>query len=89
MARCCFMGTFMSVKLSKSELKPQASGTHPAAITNGIHFADSTITSQLLYTYLTLGRAIKMDLLQTVRKEGSRGGVNFSWDEVKNSQHRE
>ena len=30
-----------------------------------------------------------MDLLQTVRKEGSRGGVNFSWDEVKTSQHRE
>ncbi|KAK3719660.1 hypothetical protein LTR37_004197 [Vermiconidia calcicola] len=30
-----------------------------------------------------------MDLIQTVRKEGSRGGVNFSWDEVKNSQHRE
>lgn len=30
-----------------------------------------------------------MDLLQTVRKEGSRGGVNFSWDDVKGSQHRE
>jgi len=30
-----------------------------------------------------------MDLLQSVRKEGSRGGVNFSWDDVKNSQHRE
>ncbi|EMC96452.1 hypothetical protein BAUCODRAFT_122454 [Baudoinia panamericana UAMH 10762] len=30
-----------------------------------------------------------MDLLQTVRKEGSRGGVNFSWDSVKTSQHRE
>lgn len=30
-----------------------------------------------------------MDLLQTVRKEGSRGGVNFSWDDVKTSQHRE
>ncbi|KAI7087481.1 hypothetical protein KC356_g4109 [Hortaea werneckii] len=30
-----------------------------------------------------------MDLLQTVRKEGSRGGVNFSWDDVKNSSHRE
>lgn len=30
-----------------------------------------------------------MDLLQTVRKEGSRGGVNFSWDDVKSSQHRE
>nr|POE76653.1 multiple myeloma tumor-associated protein 2 like [Quercus suber] len=30
-----------------------------------------------------------MDLLQTVRKEGSRGGVNFSWDDVKNSAHRE
>lgn len=32
---------------------------------------------------------LKMDLLQTVRKEGSRGGVNFSWDDVKSSQHRE
>ncbi|KAK5730316.1 hypothetical protein LTR15_000253 [Elasticomyces elasticus] len=30
-----------------------------------------------------------MDLLQSVRKSGSRGGVNFSWDEVKNSAHRE
>lgn len=30
-----------------------------------------------------------MDLLQTVRKEGSRGGVNFSWNDVKNDQHRE
>src|ERR1700761_312890 len=30
-----------------------------------------------------------MDLLQTVRKEGSRGGVNFSWSDVKTSQHRE
>lgn len=30
-----------------------------------------------------------MDLLQSVRKEGSRGGVNFSWDDVKNDQHRE
>lgn len=24
-----------------------------------------------------------------MRKEGSRGGVNFSWDDVKSSQHRE
>lgn len=30
-----------------------------------------------------------MDLLQTVRKSGSRGGVNFSWDEVANSSHRQ
>ncbi|KAF1827531.1 uncharacterized protein K489DRAFT_427874 [Dissoconium aciculare CBS 342.82] len=30
-----------------------------------------------------------MDLVQTVRKEGSRGGVNFSWDDVKSSAHRE
>ncbi|CAI6096417.1 unnamed protein product [Clonostachys chloroleuca] len=30
-----------------------------------------------------------MDLLSTVRKSGSRGGVNFSWDEVANSSHRE
>ncbi|TFA98825.1 hypothetical protein CCMA1212_009407 [Trichoderma ghanense] len=30
-----------------------------------------------------------MDLLSTIRKTGSRGGVNFSWDEVANSSHRE
>ncbi|KAF2478721.1 kinase phosphorylation protein-domain-containing protein [Neohortaea acidophila] len=30
-----------------------------------------------------------MDLVQTVRKEGSRGGVNFSWDDVKSSARRE
>ncbi|KAL7918599.1 kinase phosphorylation domain-containing protein [Trichoderma austrokoningii] len=30
-----------------------------------------------------------MDLLSTIRKNGSRGGVNFSWDEVANSSHRE
>lgn len=30
-----------------------------------------------------------MDLLSTIRKSGSRGGVNFSWDEVANSTHRE
>ncbi|KAL6849423.1 hypothetical protein ACO1O0_008963 [Amphichorda felina] len=30
-----------------------------------------------------------MDLLSTVRKSGSRGGVNFSWDEVASSSHRE
>lgn len=31
-----------------------------------------------------------MDLLQTVRKEGSRGGrAAFSWDSVKTDQHRE
>ncbi|THV53405.1 hypothetical protein BGAL_0051g00020 [Botrytis galanthina] len=30
-----------------------------------------------------------MDLLSTIRKSGSRGGVNFSWDEVQSSQHRE
>ncbi|KAH7192144.1 kinase phosphorylation protein-domain-containing protein [Fusarium flagelliforme] len=30
-----------------------------------------------------------MDLLSSVRKSGSRGGVNFSWDEVANSSHRE
>ncbi|KAL3957454.1 hypothetical protein ACCO45_008032 [Purpureocillium lilacinum] len=30
-----------------------------------------------------------MDLLGTIRKSGSRGGVNFSWDEVANSSHRE
>ncbi|OLN85044.1 Multiple myeloma tumor-associated protein 2-like protein [Colletotrichum chlorophyti] len=30
-----------------------------------------------------------MDLLSSVRKSGSRGGVNFSWDEVANSTHRE
>ncbi|EFY91781.1 hypothetical protein MAC_02066 [Metarhizium acridum CQMa 102] len=30
-----------------------------------------------------------MDLLNTIRKTGSRGGANFSWDEVANSSHRE
>ncbi|KAL2207687.1 hypothetical protein CC79DRAFT_1321739 [Sarocladium strictum] len=30
-----------------------------------------------------------MDLVSTIRKSGSRGGVNFSWDEVANSTHRE
>ena len=30
-----------------------------------------------------------MDLVSTIRKSGSRGGVNFSWDEVANSNHRE
>lgn len=30
-----------------------------------------------------------MDLLSTVRKSGSRGGVNFSWDDVAQSAHRE
>ena len=30
-----------------------------------------------------------MDLLSTVRKTGSRGGVNFSWDDVATSTHRE
>ena len=30
-----------------------------------------------------------MDLLSSIRKTGSRGGVNFSWDEVQTSQHRE
>ncbi|GFP55703.1 multiple myeloma tumor-associated protein 2 homolog [Trichoderma asperellum] len=30
-----------------------------------------------------------MDLLSTIRKTGSRGGVNFSWEEVANSSHRE
>ncbi|KAI5461414.1 kinase phosphorylation protein-domain-containing protein [Mariannaea sp. PMI_226] len=30
-----------------------------------------------------------MDLLSTIRKSGSRGGVNFSWDDVASSNHRE
>lgn len=30
-----------------------------------------------------------MDLLSTVRKTGSRGGVNFTWDDVATSQYRE
>lgn len=30
-----------------------------------------------------------MDLVNTVRKSGSRGGVNFSWDQVASSSHRE
>lgn len=30
-----------------------------------------------------------MDLVSSIRKSGSRGGVNFSWDEVAGSSHRE
>ncbi|KAK0635251.1 kinase phosphorylation protein-domain-containing protein [Bombardia bombarda] len=30
-----------------------------------------------------------MDLLSTVQKSGSRGGVNFTWDDVATSAHRE
>lgn len=30
-----------------------------------------------------------MDLLSSIRKEGSRGGVNFSWSDVTTSSHRE
>ena len=30
-----------------------------------------------------------MDLLSTVRKSGSRGGVDFKWEDVANSSHRE
>ncbi|KAK2590388.1 hypothetical protein QQS21_011925 [Conoideocrella luteorostrata] len=30
-----------------------------------------------------------MDLLSTIRKSGSRGGTNFTWDEVASSSHRE
>ena len=30
-----------------------------------------------------------MDLVSTIRKSGSRGGVNFSWDDVASSNHRE
>ncbi|KAL6360490.1 hypothetical protein LRP88_06196 [Fusarium phalaenopsidis] len=30
-----------------------------------------------------------MDLLSSIRKSGSRGGVNFSWDDVATSNHRE
>ncbi|KEY73360.1 hypothetical protein S7711_01474 [Stachybotrys chartarum IBT 7711] len=30
-----------------------------------------------------------MDLVASIRKSGSRGGVNFSWDDVASSQHRE
>lgn len=47
----------------------------------------STPHHTLLLT--TRPQSPKMDLLQTVRKEGSRGGVNFSWDDVRSSQHRE
>jgi hypothetical protein len=39
---------------------------------------------------ITLGcQSSTMDLLQTVRKEGSRGGVDFKWDDVKNDAQRE
>lgn len=30
-----------------------------------------------------------MDLLQSIRKSGSRGGVDFKWEDVSNSVHRE
>ncbi|KAJ1329114.1 Multiple myeloma tumor-associated [Microdochium nivale] len=30
-----------------------------------------------------------MDLVSSIRKSGSRGGVNFNWDDVATSQHRE
>lgn len=30
-----------------------------------------------------------MDLLSSIRKSGSRGGVNFSWEDVTTSSHRE
>lgn len=30
-----------------------------------------------------------MDLVSSIRKSGSRGGVNFSWDDVASSTHRE
>src|SRR5579862_2845487 len=30
-----------------------------------------------------------MDLLSSIRKEGSRGGVDFKWSDVTTSQHRE
>ncbi|KAH9901976.1 kinase phosphorylation protein-domain-containing protein [Xylariomycetidae sp. FL2044] len=30
-----------------------------------------------------------MDLVSSIRKSGSRGGVNFSWDDVASSNHRE
>jgi hypothetical protein len=30
-----------------------------------------------------------MDLLSSIRKEGSRGGVDFKWSDVSTSQHRE
>ena len=34
--------------------------------------------------------ATEMDLLNTVRKEGSRGGTGaFKWEDVQNSSHRE
>ncbi|KAI1214815.1 uncharacterized protein F4807DRAFT_404651 [Annulohypoxylon truncatum] len=30
-----------------------------------------------------------MDLVSSIRKTGSRGGVNFNWEDVANSNHRE
>ncbi|KAI2621626.1 kinase phosphorylation protein-domain-containing protein [Hypoxylon sp. NC1633] len=30
-----------------------------------------------------------MDLVSSIRKSGSRGGVNFNWDDVASSNHRE
>lgn len=35
------------------------------------------------------GQSHIMDLLSSVRKEGSRGGVDFSWDDVRSDKRRE
>ena len=51
------------------------------------HNYSSTTTTTSLPT--NRSSITKMDLLQTVRREGSRGGVNFSWSDVRSSQHRE
>lgn len=39
--------------------------------------------------FLTTKSHLIMDLLSSIRKSGSRGGVNFSWDDVATSNHRE
>lgn len=50
-------------------------------------------SSRVFHQFHQLPRQITtaiMDLLQTVRKEGSRGGrAEFKWEDVKGSQHRE
>lgn len=53
---------------------------------------NAELSSHLLSYRTTLSSrayACAMDLLASIRKSGSRGGVNFSWDDVATSAHRE
>jgi hypothetical protein len=54
-------------------------------LTFGSELDDNKITDQA-----SLIIHIKMDLLQTVKKDGSRGGRgDFKWDDVKNDSQRQ